>query len=154
LMFSWVLSDLGKVGWMIAFLYMACAALRLARFNTAPDNKIFFGLASPAAAGTMATTVWAWVDNFDPVVSIQFSVFIAVYVVVIALLMVSNLRYYSPKHLDLKGRVPFVYMLVVVFLFVIVFIYPPGMLLTIGLVYGVSGPIQAILRKIRGKPAP
>lgn len=154
LMFSWVLSDLGKVGWMIAFLYMACAALRLARFNTAPDNKIFFGLASPAAAGAMATTVWAWVDNFDPVVSIQFSVFIAVYVVVIALLMVSNLRYYSPKHLDLKGRVPFVYMLVVVFLFVIVFIYPPGMLLTIGLVYGVSGPIQAILRKIRGKPAP
>ena len=153
LMFSWVLSDLGKIGWMIAFLYMACAALRLARFNTAPDNKVFFGLASPAAAGTLATTVWAWVDNFDPVVSIQFSFVIAAFVTVSALLMVSNLRYYSPKHLNLKGRVPFIYMLVVVFLFVIVFIYPPGMLLTIGLVYSVSGPIQAIIRTTPPKSA-
>lgn len=153
LMFSWVLSDLGKIGWMIAFLYMACAALRLARFNTAPDNKVFFGLASPAAAGTMATTVWIWVDNFDPAVSIQVSVFIAAYVSVTALLMVSNLRYYSPKHLNLKGRVPFMYMLVVVFLFVIGFVYPPGMLVTIGLAYIVSGPIQAIIRKARPKPA-
>ena len=82
LLFSWVLSDLGKIGWMIAFLYMACAALRLARFNTAPDSKVFVGLASPAAAGTISTTVWTWVDNFDPVVSIQFTIVIAVFVAV------------------------------------------------------------------------
>lgn len=152
LMFSWVLSDLGKIGWMIAFLYMACAALRLARFNTAPDNKVFFGLASPAAAGTMATTVWIWVDNFDPEVSIQFSIFIAVVVMVAALLMVSNVRYYSPKNLNFKGRVPFIYMLVVVFLFVVVAIYPPGVLLCIGLVYGLSGPVHALLRHSKKQP--
>lgn len=152
LMFSWVLSDLGKIGWMIAFLYMACAALRLARFNTAPDNKVFFGLASPAAAGTMATTVWIWVDNFDPEVSIQFSIFIAVFVMVAALLMVSNVRYYSPKNLNFKGRVPFIYMLVVVFLFVVVAIYPPGVLLCIGLVYGLSGPVHALLRHSKKQP--
>lgn len=58
LMFSWVLSDLGKFGWMAAFLYMACAALRLARFNTKPDNTAFVGLASPMAAGVLATSVW------------------------------------------------------------------------------------------------
>ena len=58
LMFSWLLSDLGKIGWMVAFLYMACAALRLARFNTKPDNTVFFGLASPMAAGLLATSVW------------------------------------------------------------------------------------------------
>ena len=58
LLFSWALHDLGKIGWIIAFLYMCCAALRLARFNTAPDTKVFYGLASPAAAGTMATLVW------------------------------------------------------------------------------------------------
>ncbi|MBC81647.1 MAG: CDP-diacylglycerol--serine O-phosphatidyltransferase [Gammaproteobacteria bacterium] len=151
LMFSWVLSGLGKIGWMIAFFYMACTALRLARFNTAPDNKVFFGLASPAAAGTMATTVWTWVDNFDPAMSINFSVFIAVYVTVAALLMVSNVQYYSPKNLNLKGRVPFIYMLVVVFLFVVVAIYPPGVLLFIGLIYGLSGPAQALLRHVKNR---
>ncbi len=147
LMFSWVLSDLGKLGWMIAFLYMACAALRLARFNTAPDSKVFVGLASPAAAGTVATTVWTWVDNFDADVAIQFSVVLTVFVAVTALLMVSNIRYYSPKHINLKGRVPFVYMLAVVMLFVVVAVYPPGVLLCIGLVYGASGPVQAMMRK-------
>ena len=147
LMFSWVLSDLGKIGWMIAFLYMACAALRLARFNTAPDARVFYGLASPAAAGTLATIVWTWVDNFDAAVSIQFSVFLAVFIAVAALLMVSNIQYYSPKHINLKGRVPFIYMLGIVLLFVVVAIYPPGVLLLIGLVYGCSGPIHALLRK-------
>ncbi len=146
LMFSWVLSDLGKIGWMIAFFYMACTALRLARFNTSPDDKVFFGLASPAAAGTMATTVWTWVDNSDSVLSINFSVLIAVFVTVAALLMVSNVQYYSPKNMNLKGRVPFIYMLVVVFLFVVVAIYPPGVLLCIGLIYGLSGPVQSLLR--------
>ncbi len=63
LLFSWALSGLGKIGWIVAFLYACCAAMRLARFNTAPDTKAFYGLASPAAAGTMATMVWTWVDN-------------------------------------------------------------------------------------------
>ena len=58
LLFSWALSGLGKIGWIVAFLYACCAAMRLARFNTAPDSKAFYGLASPAAAGTMATMVW------------------------------------------------------------------------------------------------
>ena len=69
LMFSFILSDLGKVGWMLAFLYMACAALRLARFNTAPDNSVFYGLASPAAAGVVATVVWVHVDTLGSSVS-------------------------------------------------------------------------------------
>ena len=154
LMYSWVLSDLGKVGWMIAFLYAACAALRLARFNTAPDTKVFVGLASPAAAGTMATTVWTWVDNLNPVVSLQITVFLAVLVTVTALLMVSNIRYYSPKHINLKGRVPFIYIVGVVLMFVVVAIYPPGFLLCIGLAYGVSGPIQAAMRRATEKEKP
>jgi len=147
LMFSWVLSDLGKIGWMISFLYMACAALRLARFNTAPDSSVFYGLPSPAAAGAISAFVWTWVDFFDPAVSIQLTVIIAVFITVAALLMVSNIRYYSPKHIDLKGRVPFIYMLGIVLLFTVVAMYPPGMLLCVGLVYGVSGPIQALIRK-------
>ena len=147
LMFSWVLSDLGKIGWMIAFLYMACVALRLARFNTAPDGKVFSGLPSPAGAGVISSFVWTWVDNFDPVVTIEFSVFLSVLVVLLALLMVSNIQYYSPKHINLKGRVPFIYMLGIVLIFVVVAIYPPGVLFGLGFVYGCSGPIQALLRK-------
>lgn len=147
LMFSWVLSDLGKIGWMIAFFYMACAALRLARFNTAPDTKIFVGLPSPAAAGVLSSAVWTWVDNFDPVVSIQYSVVIAVFVAIFALLMVSNIRFYSPKQIDLKGRVPFIYMLGIVLVFVVVAIYPPGVLFAMGLTYCCSGPIQALYRR-------
>ncbi len=151
LMFSWGLSDLGKIGWMIAFLYMACAALRLARFNTAPDTHVFFGLASPMAAGTLAAFVWIWVDNFEPAVNLQFSVFLAAIVTVMAVLMVSNIRYYSPKSINLKGRVPFIYTLGIVLLFVVIAVYPPGVLLLLGIIYGFSGPVQALLR--RGKSA-
>lgn len=149
LMFSWVLSDLSKVGWTIAFLYMACAALRLARFNTQPDNKVFIGLASPAAAGIIATTVWAWVDNFGASRNMAFEIAIpmAVLTLVLALLMVSNVRYYSPKQINLKGRVPFIYMLAVILTFALIFTYPPGVMWAILVGYAASGPIQAVLRR-------
>lgn len=148
LMFSFVLSGLGKVGWTIAFLYMACAALRLARFNTQPDNKVFTGLASPAAAGVIATTIWCWVDNqLGKSTSIEIAIPMAVLTVALALLMVSGVRYYSPKQINLKGRVPFFYMLAVILLFTLIFTYPPGVILAIGLVYAASGPVQALLRR-------
>ncbi|MFP6809286.1 MAG: CDP-diacylglycerol--serine O-phosphatidyltransferase [Pseudomonadales bacterium] len=153
LMFSWAFSDLGKFGWMIAFLYMACAALRLARFNSAPDNKIFVGLPSPAAAGVLCTFVWTWVDNFEPVLNIQFSIFIGVFVAMSGLLMVSNIKYYSPKQINLKGRVPFIYMLGIVMVFVVVAIYPPGVLLTLGSIYLLSGPVQALYRELQRRKA-
>jgi CDP-diacylglycerol--serine O-phosphatidyltransferase len=151
LLFSWALSDLGKIGWIVAFLYMCCAALRLARFNTLPDTRIFYGLASPAAAGTMATLVWTWVDNDLGAMNSMLSIGVAVFVAGAALLMVSNVEYYSPK--NIKGRVPFMYMLAAVMLFIVVAIYPPGMLFCVGLVYAASGPIHALLRFTRSKEA-
>ena len=149
LMFSWVLSDLGKVGWMVAFLYVACAALRLARFNMAPEDKVFFGLASPGAAGILATTIWTWLDNFNQEVDLQFSIIISIFIIILALLMVSNVRYYSLKSFNLKGRVPFIYMLIVVFFFVVVAIYPPGVLLLMGTIYVFSGPTQWVIGRIK-----
>ena len=149
LLFSWALSDLGKIGWIVAFLYVCCAAMRLARFNVLPDSKVFFGLASPAAAGTMATMVWTWVDNLGAMESTQISILVAIIATLVALLMVSNVRYYSPK--NIKGRVPFIYMLGTVLLFVVVAIYPPGMLLCVGLVYACSGPWQSLLRLVRSE---
>ena len=123
--------------------------MRLARFNVLPDSKVFFGLASPAAAGTMATMVWTWVDNLGAMESTQISILVAIIATLVALLMVSNVRYYSPK--NIKGRVPFIYMLGTVLLFVVVAIYPPGMLLCVGLVYACSGPWQSLLRLVRSE---
>ncbi|MCB1644132.1 MAG: CDP-diacylglycerol--serine O-phosphatidyltransferase [Pseudomonadales bacterium] len=146
LMFSWVLSDLGKFGWAAAFLYMACAALRLARFNTKPDNTVFFGLASPMGAGLLATTVWVWMDNLPPEVSLEVAFIMAGLTIVAAALMISNIRYYSPKQIDMH-RVPFMYMVPVVVVFALIVANPPVMLLLCAYVYGASGPAQALWRK-------
>ncbi|HJN51199.1 MAG: CDP-diacylglycerol--serine O-phosphatidyltransferase [Pseudomonadales bacterium] len=155
LVFNYTLSGLGNLGWMVAFFFMACAALRLARFNTRPDNTSFTGMASPPAAGVLAGIVWLWCDlgHADEVVSLQFSILIAIITASVALLMVSNFRYYSPKGINLKGRVPFFYMLAVILLFVVIFLYPPGVMLTISVVYGLSGPIQALFGKRRRQTA-
>ena len=152
LMFSWVLDDLGKLGWFVAFLYMACAALRLARFNTAPDSKVFFGLASPGAAGTIAALAWVWHDNVQQAAGLEFALPFSILAAVLAVLMVSNIRYYSPKEFDFGGRVPFLFMVTIVFLFVVVAVYPPGMLLIIGVAYAASGPIGSLLRRRKRYP--
>lgn len=146
LLYSWCLSELGKMGWIVAFFYVCCTALRLARFNTAPDTKVFFGLPSPMAAGTIATLVWTWVDNLQPINSVTFSLSLAVFAFLAALLMVSNVRYYNPK--NVKGQVPFRYMFLVILMFVSILIYPPGMLLVIGTAYALSGPILALGRRL------
>lgn len=155
LVFKFSLAQLGNLGWVVAFFYMACAALRLARFNTRPDNTSFQGLASPPAAGVMAGMVWLWCDlgyAADPV-SIQLSVLIAVIATCVGALMVSNFWYYSPKGINLRGRVPFVYMLAVVLLFVVIFLYPPGVLLLMSITYGLSGPVYKLVRLRRRRRA-
>ncbi len=147
---QWVLTELGNVGLMIAFIYVACAALRLARFNTqigVVDKRWFIGLASPAAAGVVAGVVWALSDNGVGAVDLPIAVIIliAILVALAGMLMVSNIKYYSFKDLDLKGRVPFVAILVAVLVFAVVFSDPPRILLLLFLVYAMSGPVQYVL---------
>ncbi|HHX34493.1 MAG TPA: CDP-diacylglycerol--serine O-phosphatidyltransferase [Gammaproteobacteria bacterium] len=149
--YQWALSELGNVGLTIAFIYVACAALRLARFNTqigVVDKRWFIGLASPAAAGVVAGVVWALSDNGVGAVDLPFAVIMlfAVLVALAGMLMVSNIKYYSFKDLDLKGRVPFVAILAVVLMFAVVFSDPPRILLLIFLAYAASGPVQYVLR--------
>jgi len=151
LMFSWVLSDLGNLGWAVAFLYMACAALRLARFNTNPDNSVFFGLASPMAAGVLATTVWVWMDKeIQAPTSLELAVPISALTACVAILMVSNILYYSPKQIDMH-KVPFRYFLLFVIMFVLIFVDPPVVLLLLAFVYGASGPVMAAIRMIKAR---
>lgn len=147
--FSWGLGALGQAGWVATFVYMACAALRLARFNTKGDNKTFTGLASPAAAVIIACLVWTWTDFGLGVPSGAATVSMAFIVVGVGLLMVSNFIYFSPKVLELKGRVPFITLVAVVLVFAVLFLDPPRVLLAIALVYAASGPVQHFWRRAR-----
>ena len=106
--YSWSLEGLGKLGWLAAFIFTAAGALRLARFNTQvsiADKRYFQGLPIPAAAGVLASMVWLCVDS--EILGDGVSMITAVLAILIAILMVSNVRYYSFKEIDLKGRVPF-----------------------------------------------
>ena len=159
LAYEWALSELGNVGLTVAFIYAACAALRLARFNTQigkVDKRWFIGLASPAAAGVVAGWVWAvWALDEQGVAGgdlpLVLVMLFALMVAAAGLLMVSNIKYYSFKDLDLKGRVPFVAILVVVLIFAVVFSDPPRILLLIFLAYAVSGPVQHLMKFRRRK---
>lgn len=146
-MFSWALSDLGKLGWAAAFVFAVCAALRLARFNTqigVVDKKFFVGLASPPSAAILASIVWT---GHSGDVSTPVAVAAALITTVAGLLMVSNVRYVSFKDIDFRGRVPFVVMLLVVAVFVVVSINPPIVLLCMSVTYGLSGPVMWLWRR-------
>lgn len=149
--FSWGLEPLGKLGWAAAFLFAACAALRLARFNTqveTVDKKFFVGLASPPAAAILATTVWLWHDVVPP---LEVSILLAIVVVAVGLLMVSNVSYTSFKSVNLRGRVPFVVMLAALLIFTVIIINPPTVLLAMACVYCASGPIMWVIRFFKAK---
>ncbi|WP_282339544.1 MULTISPECIES: CDP-diacylglycerol--serine O-phosphatidyltransferase [Pseudomonas] len=152
LAYEWALSGLVNVGLTVAFIYVACAALRLARFNTQigkVDKRFFIGLASPAAAGVVAGIVWTLRDfGVEGVhMPIPLVMLFALMVAAAGLLMVSNIKYYSFKDLDLKGRVPFVAILIVVLVFAVIFSDPPRVLLLIFLAYALSGPVQFLMRR-------
>jgi len=144
--YVWALSDLGKLGWLGAFIYTAGTALRLARFNTQvgrADKRYFQGLASPAAAAVVAGMVWVG-QNYQAE-GLAVSILAMVVTVCVGLLMVSNVRYRSFKDLDLKGKVPFVAILAVVLVFVLVSLDPPQVLFAGFAVYAFSGPVGTLL---------
>ncbi len=149
LIYSWSLQELGKLGWMTSFVYVACAALRLARFNSQnqnEDKKFFTGLGSPASALLIVGFVWTNVDNQLPV-NVPFAMLALVVCVWGALLMVSNFKFASPKQIDLQGRVPFVMILSAVFGLALFFINPPLVMLAVALSYSFSGPVYTFVKR-------
>ena len=151
--FFWALSSLGQFGWVFAFVYMACAGLRLARFNTKGENATFTGLASPSAAAIIASSVWIWSEYVTRATGF------AAYVMAaltggVGILMVSQFTYFSPKELHFKGRVPFLTLVAAVLIFAIILIDPPRVLLACFLVYALSGPVAFLWRRRRGTLAP
>lgn len=147
-------STLGKVGWLAAFLYAACAALRLARFNSqvgTVDKRWFIGLASPAAAGIVASSVWT-MHSLD--LSGESMRYVALAVTVLSgLLMVSMFRYTSFKGSGSgpgADRVPFFSTLLIVAALIALWIDPPKTLLTVLGLYALSGPVMWLWR-LRGR---
>ncbi len=150
--YIWALSGLGKLGWLAAFIYTACGALRLARFNTQlgiADKKYFQGLPSPSAAAIMAGGVWLGVDYGIPGDDLGW--FAALLTTLVGLLMVSNFRYHSFKEIDFQGKVPFIALVVVVVVLAIIQTHPPTVFFLMFLTYAISGPVLTLvqLRKHR-----
>ncbi len=146
--YEWALVDLGKIGWLCAFVFTSTAALRLARFNaqaSVADKRYFQGLPSPAAAAVIAGIIW-FIESYS--LKSDFAVMPVLFCVTIvtALLMVSNIRYYSFKEFDLRGRVPFVSVLAIVLGFVLISLDPAAVLALTFVVYAASGPIITLLQ--------
>ncbi len=140
--YSWALQPLGKYGMGAAFVFAACAALRLARFNTqagTTDSRYFIGLASPPAATLMASGVWLG-SNME--LTTEIAIFAAVVTAFVGLMMVSNFKYQSFKGLDKNRRVPFVAMLITLMVFIAVTVNPPVVLFALAFTYALSGPLM------------
>ncbi len=144
LIYNWGLFELGKAGWMASFIFAACTALRLARFNVqdeSSDKRFFTGLASPSAAAIVTSYVWFAHDV--SLVGTLMWVFGLLLTVFVGALMVSNVKYYSFKTIDFRGRVPFAAIVILLIIFSVVFIDPPKVLFVVFLVYALSGPVWA-----------
>lgn len=156
--YMWSLQSLGKFGWLAAFIYIAGAALRLARFNTniaVVDKRFFQGLPSPAAAALVAGLVWVatdlretkWIDwSAQDLRWVSWTV--AVYA---GLTMVSSVPFYSFKDVNLRRSVPFVVIVLVALGLVLVSQDPPTLLFLAMLGYGISGWVLFFWRKSRGE---
>jgi CDP-diacylglycerol--serine O-phosphatidyltransferase len=140
--YEWALKDLGRFGWIAAFVYCVGAALRLARFNTnidIVDKRFFQGLPSPAAASLVAGFLWLAIDNKIPVSEYGMPWVAAFITLYAGITMVSNAPFYSFKNINLRRSVPFTVVLVIVFAFVLVSYDPPVILFLLFVAYGVSG---------------
>jgi CDP-diacylglycerol--serine O-phosphatidyltransferase len=147
------LQALGRAGWVMAFLYTACAALRLARFNVSPSRYRgrFEGLPSPAAAGVIASTQLFVSFLRERGVTIDVpEFFIAGATAVLGLLMVSSIPYRSFKELDLRHS--FLTLVFMIFAVALIVLEPPVSLFTIGIVYTLHGPVEWLWRLRSGRP--
>jgi CDP-diacylglycerol--serine O-phosphatidyltransferase len=156
--YVWSLKTLGSLGWLAAFIYVAGAALRLARFNTniaVVDKRFFQGLPSPAAAALLAGLVWVATDLRETkwiTWSAQDFRWVAWSVAVYAgLTMVSSVPFYSFKDLNLRRSVPFVFIFLIALVLVLISQDPPTLLFLAVLSYGLSGWVLFFWRKARGE---
>lgn len=153
-MYEWSLHGLGKWGWLAAFVYVAGAALRLARFNTniaVVDKRFFQGLPSPAAAAVVAGLVWLATDlretRWIEASGVDLAWLSFVVTLYAGITMVANVPFYSFKDINPRARIPFVFTIVVVLVLLVISSDPPTALFALFMAYGLSGYIVWLLRQ-------
>lgn len=146
LLFLWALQPFGRLGWVASFLFVACGALRLARFNVQAnvvEKNYFQGLPIPMAAGIVASSVLAFQDlELEPLGNFG----LLIMTILLAFVMVSNFRFRSFKDLDLKERLPFRYLILGVALLVVVALRPEVMLFVLFMAYAALGTIFGVFK--------
>ncbi len=148
-LYDYALADLGRVGSLVAFIYLACAALRLARFNVASssDKRYFTGMPSPGAAAIVASVVWACIDyGIEPE---RVNVGLLILMASLALAMVSNIKYRSFKDVDFRDKIPFIGLILLVLVIAMIYLDPPLAFLMIGVIYIVSGTANWAIKAVR-----
>ena len=154
LAYSWSLSIYGKWGWIVAFLFVLCGALRLARFNIQIgiiESNVFNGLPIPAAASVVATMVIFFSSDYVGVEGKFNNIFIMIFVIIVSLLMVSGVKYYSFKDMKLFARKPFTVFFWSTVLLIIIVAEPEIMFFVIILGYAISGPVWWVIKIDRQK---
>ena len=154
--YEWALKGMGQMGWVAAFVYCACAALRLARFNTnlaVVDRRYFQGLPSPAAAGLIAGFVWTMAAFDKEPEEVRWGTWaLAMFA---GLSMVSNVKFYSGKDINLRKSVPFGVVVAIVLIVVTVFQLVdnlPELLFGLFLIYAASGYVIWVVNRLQRKP--
>jgi CDP-diacylglycerol--serine O-phosphatidyltransferase len=149
LIYTWALTPFGRVGWLAAFLYVACTALRLARFNvnsSSLETRYFQGLPSPGAGVMIATSIIiayhaGWVDSSKHITILLLTFFLS-------FMMVSKIRYHSLKKLELTGTIPFKILVITLCVIILIAAEPQITLFVLFFLYAFSGPALALLRKL------
>ena len=150
--YVWALTSLGRWGWVAAFVYCACAALRLARFNVntaVVDKRFFQGLPSPAAAALVAGFIWLMTEAGIEGVEVRWFTFaLTLYA---GLTMVTNVPFYSFKDVSLKRSVPFAVIVLIALGIAVINIDPPTVMFGLFVIYGLSGYVLYAWRKAKGQ---
>ncbi len=149
--YEWALRPLGRWGWIAAFVYCACAALRLARFNvntSVVDKRYFQGLPSPAAAALVMGLVWLMTDLEVPGIDVRWYVFAIC--LISGLTMVTNVPFYSFKDFSMKKSVPFAFIVAIALVIAVINIHPPVVLFSLFVIYGCSGYAVYAWRRAKG----
>jgi len=155
MMYAWALKPFGKMGWLAAFLYVVCGALRLARFNvqiTTVESKRFVGLPIPGAAWMAASLVIFFHHMGGTGTIKKVSVLLLIYV--LAALMVSNIRYYAFKDPELFRRQPFGFLVLAIIFIIVIVAQPEIMIFALACLFVASGPIGGLFKYFRKTPAP
>ena len=146
MLYKWALAPFGRIGWAAAFLFMACGALRLARYNVqmgSAESKAFTGMPIPAAATIVSALVIFYHEVSDSPPGKNF--FILLLTISLAVLMVSTLRYHGAKEIDFSKRKPFWILVAIVVVFTIIVIHPPIALFVFAMIYLIGGVIENII---------